>query len=196
MGIFGDSISFQEPTGWVPLLRNDLRQYQPNWEIFNLGITANTSGEVAERMQNETKARDLGAILLAVGVNDGQSIGSFESRRMTAHEFRVSFENLIQMAKDLVPRVAVLEISPIDPSRCNPAPWNSQKFFPESTNIEYNDIVHDLAAKMNVKLIEFRNSFTLQDLDDGVHPTEAGHRKISAAVNSKIASILSLRKSL
>src|SRR3989304_4152501 len=72
--IFGDSVvhaSFMK-VGWVDLFRQYLEKKYPNdsIEIYNLGISGNTSEDILKRFEAEILARDTTSIIIAVGVND------------------------------------------------------------------------------------------------------------------------------
>jgi len=79
--IFGDSITWgaYDPIngGWVGLLRNYFeKKSEGEIEIYNLGISGNTTDGLLKMIENESIPREPEVIVLAIGINDTQYIYS------------------------------------------------------------------------------------------------------------------------
>ena len=102
--VFGDSIAWgawdEERGGWVERLRR-----QVNWkngdfetEIYNLGISTNTSSDLLERFETEAHARKPDVILFYIGENDAGYIGDEDHPFVALDTFQRNVIRLTQLA--------------------------------------------------------------------------------------------------
>ncbi|MFA4906803.1 MAG: SGNH/GDSL hydrolase family protein, partial [archaeon] len=107
--VFGDSISFgaADPNGgWVQKLGKFLygktTKGNDDYQVYNLGISADSSIEILKRFESETIARERGPertmIIFAFGTNDAQSFSN-GSLRTSTEEFGSNVRKLIELAR-------------------------------------------------------------------------------------------------
>lgn len=72
--VFGDSIVWgawdKEMGGWVNRLRLSLEKKGFDGEVYNLGISGDTSDGLIKRFEAEAEVRDADVAIISIGVND------------------------------------------------------------------------------------------------------------------------------
>ena len=195
---FGDSITqglWGVEGGWVERLRKhydalsiaDLDNMQP--EVFNLGVSGDTTRSLLARIEAETKARtwkrDLPVVAVAIGANDGL----FEGGRQWVNpdEFRGNLEKILRILKPLANKVVLVGSPACDEAQTCPVPWGDFAY----TNRElqrFEQTMQEVAARHKLSFVPIYQGFK-QRLDngdallaDGLHPNDAGHRHIAEQV--------------
>lgn len=105
--IFGDSITWgagdSEKGGWVERLKVYFGE-KYDIDIYNLGVSGDTTENLLARVENESKVREPNIIVFAIGVNDAQFIHSTNSNRISEDGFRNNIEKLYRIAKKFAPK--------------------------------------------------------------------------------------------
>src|SRR5688500_14737658 len=110
--VFGDSITqgfYDTHGGWVQRLANEyhsktlqsmLDGEDLDRQIFNLGVSGDTSHEVLKRIENEIQVRqwrdDPMVTVIAAGINDARHEGT--SVVMDVYEFQQTYDKIIDKA--------------------------------------------------------------------------------------------------
>jgi len=158
-------------------------------EVFNLGVSGDTTRSLLARIEAETKARtwkrDLPVVAVAIGANDGL----FEGGRQWVNpdEFRGNLEKILRILKPLANKVVLVGSPACDEAQTCPVPWGDFAY----TNRElqrFEQTMQEVAARHKLSFVPIYQGFK-QRLDngdallaDGLHPNDAGHRHIAEQV--------------
>lgn len=205
--VFGDSITqgyWDTGGGWVNYLREfyDKRQIQDlrgrdEPTIFNLGVSADTSEDIMNRMNAESLARTRNehkpAIVVQIGVNDS----SIESgrERVALEAYRQNLSTIIDVSKKVASKLVFVGSSACDESQTTPVFWGDYHYTNERIK-RYERAMHDAAQEHGIAFIPVFDSFLAavesgEDLlPDGLHPNLAGHKLVYEIVKPKLDELL------
>ncbi len=192
--IFGDSITYgawDREGGWVQRLRKfldekNLTEPDVYYLIYNLGVSGNTSEDLLERFEFETKQRlkehERTIIVFAIGLNDSQFVHSKSSHRVPIDRFKDNIQKLIKLARKISSKIIFVGLTPVDEDKTTPIPWDDDKSYKNRYIEKYNEVIKK-ACKENriyfIEIFEKLKSFDYQELlEDGLHPNSNGHEKI------------------
>ncbi|MEM5791138.1 MAG: GDSL-type esterase/lipase family protein [Candidatus Aenigmatarchaeota archaeon] len=193
--VFGDSITYgahdREFGGWVQRLRKFLEEKskldpQLYFNIYNLGISGDTTAGLLKRFEVEAKARlteleegEEAIIIFAIGINDSQYLHDRGSLRTPEKEFRANIEKLIDSAKKFTSKIVFIGLTPVDEQKTTPIPWDTNKSYKNQYIQKYNQIIKSVCEKKKVLFIEIFEKWIKANyknlLDDGLHPNSKGH---------------------
>ena len=193
--IFGDSITWgtgdSEKGGWTERLKVYFgKKY--DIDVYNLGISGNTTEDLLERIENESKVREPNIIIFAIGVNDAQFIHSTNSNRISEDDFRANIEKLYGIAKKFTSKIIFIGLTPVDESKTKPIPWNTNKTYTNERIKKFDQIVEEFCLKNNLKFIPVSDFLNNDDLTDGVHPNTQGYIKIFERIKTELENSLTL----
>ncbi|MFB6245415.1 MAG: SGNH/GDSL hydrolase family protein [Candidatus Nanohaloarchaea archaeon] len=187
---FGHSITqgFWDPgEGWVARLKQELdrRSLEGDeyFEVYNLGVSGDDSGNLLERFRPEIEARlweEVGTIvILQVGAND--TIREEGELWTGPEEFRSNLRELIDQAKSTADRVYV--IGEAYTAVEGQIPWtDSDQRMKDERLRSYVEIQRQVCDSEDVEMIDLRKAVSYgeweQMLEDGLHPDARGHRFI------------------
>ncbi len=198
--VFGDSITYgawDEKGGWVQRLREyidrkNMKDKGFHCLVYNLGVSGDTTEEILERFEHETKSR-LGdekdfVFIFSVGTNDCLFLNKEKKMRVDEKAFERNIEKIIELASRFSKKIIFTGLTPADESRMNPLPWALQ-FSAKNVYIEkYNGIIKSVCTKKKINFIDTYGVFKKGNykplLKDGDHPTSEGHGKIYETVKS------------
>src|SRR3989304_10554411 len=156
--IFGDSVvhaSFMK-VGWVDLFRQYLEKKYPNdsIEIYNLGISGNTSEDILKRFEAEILARDTTSIIIAVGVNDSGYIQDPSNPIVRKEQFALNLKKLVDTAFKYTQDITFIGLVLGDDSILQPFPGSSSgKAYRKDLVETYDEIIKKVAEKNSCKYI-------------------------------------------
>lgn len=191
--VFGASITWgmgdSQKNGWVERLRNYFEAEHYNAQIFNLGIPGNTTYDLLERFNVESKARQPDVIMFGLGGNDSCYINSEDNLIVPLDEFRENFANLIKQAKEFTEKVIVIGLTKVDESKTTPILKNKKKFSTNKNLELYDRAMKDVALSKGALFLPCIDLLGIDDLsDDGRHPDSVGHEKIFLGVKDFLVS--------
>ena len=195
--VFGASLTFGAwdiEGGWVQRLRRFLDKENitniPNFTLlYNLGVSGNTTEDLLERFEFETKQRlkdcekeEQFTLIFGVGGNDSARIQNKNDFWIPPEKFKENIEKLIELAKKYASRIIFVGLVPVDDSRTNPPIFASDIFYKTENIKKYNEILKSTCKEKEVYFIEVFEEFIKMDykklLEDGLHPNSEGHKKI------------------
>lgn len=189
--IFGASIVWgaidPEHGGWVGRIRTFL-EVERNFEIdvYNLGVSGDTTKELLERFEIECQAREPDVILISIGINDSQYINDRNNLRTSPEEFRNNIQRLIKLGQKFTSKIIFVGFNPVDESKTMPIPWSPEKYYTNENVKEYNNIVKSVSEESKLPFVEIFNEWMKSSykklLEDGLHPNPKGHKKIFETV--------------
>jgi len=196
--IFGDSITagaWDKGGGWTQRLikflfgkvidGNDFYGF-----AYNLGVSGDTTEDLLERFEFETKARlkdtEETVFLFSIGANDSALVHSKKSMNIPENKFRKNIQNLIRLAQKYSSKIVFVGLFPVDEPKVDPIPWAPDKSYKYQNSKEYNDIIKNVCIKNKIYFIDMFNKITKMNykklLEDGVHPNTEGHKLIFESV--------------
>jgi len=122
--IFGDSIAYgawDKEGGWVQRLRKFLDEKNLTdsdfyCRVYNLGISGNSSKNLLERFEFETKQRlkesEETIIVFAIGINDSYFVHSENSHRVPINKFKENIQKLTDLAKKFSSKIIFVGLTP------------------------------------------------------------------------------------
>jgi len=204
--VFGDSITFgfyDKEGGWVQRLRkfldekllNELETLDkkvlrklkaPYFFVYNLGISGNTTEDLLERFEFETKQRfgDNKEIMFifSIGICDSEYIHSKNSLRFSPQKFEDNIQKLINLAKKFSPEIIFVGLTPVDETKTIPIPWATNKSCKNEYIQKFNEIIKSVCKENKIHFIEIFEKIVKLDykklLEDGLHPNSKGHQEI------------------
>ena len=191
--IFGDSITWGasdvEKGGWVQRLRTFVESTKEDVDIYNLGVSGDTTDDLLKRFKAECEARKpekLFKIIFGIGTNDSQYILNKDNPRTTLEKFEENLEILISQAKKFTEDIVFCGLLPVDESKTMPIPWSKEEFYDNESVSRYNSVIRSVAEKHNLKFIDLSDALSLEDLPDGLHPDSNGHQKIFEVMKKEL----------
>ncbi|MDO8537513.1 MAG: GDSL-type esterase/lipase family protein [archaeon] len=195
--IFGDSITFGSADtegGWAQKLKtgfdktNEIdrvtKKISGEWcAVYNLGIPGQTSQDLLERFEFESEQR-IGedkpiTFIFAIGINDSRFSQRKKTNEVVALEFEKNLQKLIKSAKKFSQRIVFVGLTPVDESKTNPIPWNTDCFYKNESIKKYDSIIQNICNKNNIFFVELFERFKIgyeRLLEDGLHPNSDGHK--------------------
>jgi len=188
--IFGDSITWGasdfEKSGWADRLKVYCLE-SLDVDVYNLGISGDTSEGILNRIEQEAKIREASGIIIAIGVNDSAFEKNGESR-IDGDRFEKNVREISRIARDIAEFVIFVGIANVDEERVCPKTWGSERSYKNSTIEEYNEIVRRICKEEELEFIETKGMLSDDDLEDGLHPNNEGHRKIFEKIKEVLTS--------
>ncbi len=204
---FGDSITqgfWTKEGGWVEIIRKhfdglaieDLKNNnQP--EIFNLGVSGDTTRHLLDRIGAETKARiwpnDPVTVVISIGTNDDLFEG--DKQWIPPEEFKRNLEKIIEIVKPLAQHIMLVGNVAVDESKTTPVLWGDFSYTNKELERSEN-VIEQASKKYNLAYVPIYKSFKYELdngnalLADGLHPNTAGHQFIADKVLSELKMVI------
>jgi lysophospholipase L1-like esterase len=180
--VFGDSIALgacdHEGGGWVARLRKYLEINGYDYDVYNLGISGDTTDDLLERFGAEAGAREPEIIIFAIGVNDSSYRQPLNGSYVPLNKFKANLEILKQKANKFTNKVIFVGITKVDENKTAPIPWNIDANYRNKDIKEYNQAIKEFCEKNNLLFTPIYDLLDKEDLEDGLHPNSEGHEKI------------------
>ena len=195
--VFGASITagaWDTEGGWAQRLKNFLNERtisnisdMDSWYFtYNLAVSGDTTEDLLERFEVETKQRLRGdeetIFIFGIGINDSQFVHSQNDLRTPPEKFRENIQKLIDLAQKFASKIIFVGFTPVDESKTTPIPWNTEFSYKNENVKKYDEIVKSACKENNVYFVEIFNQVMKLDykklLEDGLHPNSEGHQRI------------------
>lgn len=204
---FGDSIAqgfWDSEGGWVERLRkhydslalkNLRNNKQP--EIFNVGVSGDTTRSLLSRIEAETRVRKWPNSLLYVVVAIGTNDDLFESDKLFVppEEFKANLVQIVKILEPISQAVVFLGNPACDESKTRPVFWGDYTY--TNKDLERSEKTIDQVAKSkNVVYIPLFEKFKAkldegaELLADGLHPNDEGHKFIFELVRPELDKLI------
>jgi len=180
--LFGDSITWGvwDPKygGWGTRLRSYFETNNFDIELYNCGISGDTTNDLLKRLDIECVARKPQIIILAIGINDSRYINTKNNAQIPINKFQDNIECLIEKAKKYANKIVCLGLTKVDNNRTMPCQWKTTKFYTESLVRRYDAKIKLVCQNTGVLFLEMNDLLENSDLEDGLHPNSKGHEKM------------------
>jgi len=201
--VFGDSITYGvcdfEKGGWVNRLRSFLDMKTSSnpevyFDVYNLGVSGDTTTGLLERFEIECKSRVLESIesgeqvtiIFSIGINDSLYLHDEKHLRTSPEEFKANIQKLVKLARKFTDKIVFLGLTPVDETKTTPILWHTNKSYKNEYVQRFDGIAKSVCKEENIPLIEIFDSWIKLDykklLGDGLHPNSDGHKKIFETV--------------
>ncbi len=193
--IFGDSIThgaWDKKGGWADRLKSfcmekSLDNSEFDCSVYNLGISGDTTEDLMERFEFETKQRVKGekgiVIIFAIGINDSCFVKSKNIFLVAENDFKENIQKLIKTSGKYTPKIIFVGLTPVEENKTNPFLQSTTgKSYKNKYIKKYDDIIKSICQENNIHFIDMFSEFSELDykklLEDGLHPNLAGHKKM------------------
>jgi len=192
--VFGDSIAWgawdTEKGGWVERLKLHLWSVHEDFEVYNLGISGDTTENLLKRFNVETEARKPDIVIFAMGVNDDIVKKSDGNHLVEIDQFEKNMKELVGKAQKFTNDIIFLGLQKVDETKTAPIPWQPDYFYYNKDIQEYDKKLQEITEKESVHRLPMFDLLQIEDLEDGLHPNAIGHQKIF----EKVRDFLSEKK--
>ena len=181
-----------EKGGWGTRLQLYYNEELPEEEwapVYVLGISSETTRGLLTRFNNEARVRDPQILIFSLSKNDAAWLPAKNSHEVPMEEFAQNVKAILKNAKSFTDKILILGDFPVDETRTTPAFWAPTYHYRNADIILYNEKMKEVATSEGVKVIELKDTITLEDLDDGLHPNARGHEKIFQLVRKEITKL-------
>lgn len=204
---FGDSITqgfWGIEGGWVERIRKHydsetvkhlddkiVRNTQP--EIFNLGISGDTTRNLLVRIEAETKVRkwqeDPLVVVVAIGTND--DLFENDQQWVGPEEFRSNLEKIVDILTPVADTLVLVGNPACDETKATPVSWTDANYTNRKLQRSERTIA-GVANKHRLTYVPIFDAFKSKIeegqilLADGLHPNDLGHQFIADLVLPKL----------
>lgn len=192
--VFGDSIAhgmWDMRGGWVQSLRRDfdsskLQDYAGDYpDVYNLGVSDDTSSNVVARMEAEITARARAdvAVVVAIGTNDS----SASNVHVELPDFKANLEKIIAISQKFTNKLLFVGLPSVNDSKTNPWFVDPSLSFSNASVQSYEQAIQEICSTHVLSFIPVFAKFQAEQanrdlLPDGLHPNGAGHEIIAELV--------------
>ncbi len=185
--VFGESTTWgaydEEKGGWVTRLQLKFwSEGEYEIEVYNLGVSDQTTKSLLERFEAEAKSRNPEIIIFSTAKNDA----SYEDGKplVPIEQCRANLKRLIELSRKFTDKIVLLGAIDIDDSKTMPIPWNTRRYYSNEKFQEYSNMIEEVCNQEKVHFINLQGLMDKEDFweDDSLHPNERGHEKIANRV--------------
>ena len=183
--------------GWVGLLKSYIEKKSDFMDsVFNLGVSAQTSCDVAGRMEPELVPRlekgSKNIVIISVGINDSSYLIGHKKTRVSEKIYRANVRRLARLAKRYSRNVFFIGLIPVDESRTKPIEWDRTRCYSNANVSRFNDAMKDVCSREKVQFIDLFAYMSKMNyaklLEDGLHPSSKGHNVVFRHVLASLRS--------
>ena len=188
--VFGDSITFGKGDtiegGWCGRLKKYFENKGVNHRLYNLGISGDTTEDILERFDVETRARvrykhegDRHIIIFSIGINDAVLLAEKNVPKIEINIFKNNIQTLIDKSKSYTREVVFIGLTPVDESLR--VDRKGESLINKRVE-EFNNAIKEICQENNIPFLDIFQELSKLDykklLDDGLHPNPEGHLKM------------------
>jgi len=193
--IVGDSIAYGigdiKDGGWSTMLKKYAisKPYNPD-DVMRVHVAAFpgiTSIELEPKIEDIIKAyydyEMLNTVIVAVGINDSR-VGDFSSK-VSIEEYEKSITKIIDKIKNNNCNSLFVGLTNISGNNGILAFENNKKYI-NDVIVKYDKVLEKVCRDNDCKYVKTFGILNYEDLDDGLHPTNSGHKKIYEKVLNEV----------
>lgn len=207
--VFGDSITqgyWAIEHGWVDRVRMHYDALQAENldgrdepSVFNLGVSADNSDNILNRIESEVSVRTRSnhlvkpIVLIQIGVND--SAKEPEHPQVDLKRYQDNLKDIASRLQSKTSKIIFVGLSSCDESKTSPVSWGEYYYSNDAIGA-YENAMKTVAEKTGSDFIPVFNEFHsfLKNgdmlLSDGLHPNELGHQRIYEIIMPKLQELL------
>ncbi|PSO45487.1 MAG: hypothetical protein BRC25_02110 [Parcubacteria group bacterium SW_6_46_9] len=188
--VFGDSIAWgaydQEGGGWVSRLHSKYTDVNNDVNIYNLSISGDTTTGLLERLEIESKIRNLDVIIFAIGINDAQYLHAKNGLQTPREDFQNNLSDILHIATEFTNEIIFVGLTRVDEAKTRPLARNKNKSYINEHISRYDEMIEVLCQDKRLNYISMKEIVPKEDLLDGLHPSAKGHRKMLKKIKPEI----------
>jgi lysophospholipase L1-like esterase len=204
--VFGASITqgfWDTEGGWVQRLRRfydeqkvkDIKNEGGYPDIFNLGVSADTSKDVVNRLDIEVSARRRNEMIIVfcVGTNNAMTDGS--NNWPGVDPYKEDLRELVSKAHEFTDKIIFVGLAPCVEAQTTPVFWGEYYYTNERIKL-VEQAMSEVALDNNILFVPIFNSMK-EKMDagsdlfaDGLHPNNDGHQLIFELVRPELKKYL------
>ncbi len=198
---FGDSIvmgTWDTQGGWVDRLKQyfhtEYFERKRKVQVYNLGIGAELSGELAKRLEPEIKARSNSnwepVIIIGTGKNDSRAKGSRDNYESSPEEYGDTLRNCINIAQKYSSKILLIGLGLVDES----VSFKDLYYINDRMKL-FNEINKQIAHELHISRVELQEEMKkIPDLKswfvDGIHPNHVGYQWVYEQIQPEVLKLL------
>lgn len=192
--VFGDSIveglnDFKNG-GWVGLLKDYTEENFKELRVLNKGVSGDTSLDILARFEAEAGKHKPQLIIFSYGTNDAYYFLQTGDSAVSKQEFLNNTKKLTALAHNLQSEVIFIGPIGVDDRLVQPMPWQPDIAYANDLIKEYNEILKIFCESKGLRFVDVFGRIDKEMLDDGVHPSTEGHKKLFEIILEEIKPIL------
>jgi lysophospholipase L1-like esterase len=188
--IFGDSITEgyydEEKNGWA----NRLKAIFSDDEIYNLGISGDSTEDLLKRFDADIKDKNPEMIVFAIGTNDSVYLPAEKRNYVDFEKFKENLKTLIEKSKLFTNNIVFVGLTPVDESLTKPIPWEIEMHYTNEEIGKYSETIKQICKDEKLKFIDILKDLASIDykgmLSDGLHPNADGHEWMANKVAKEL----------
>jgi lysophospholipase L1-like esterase len=184
--IFGDSIVYGYDDfakgGWANRLKFYLWAEKLDYSVYNQGISGDSTVGILKRLDIECAARSPEMLIFSIGINDSALFSG--ASYVPLEMYKNNLDEILKIARKYTDKIIFLGLSGIIEDKVTPTPWDKNIFYWQEEKDKYNKVLQDFVSKNNLNFISLDGLLGEEDLPDGLHPNEVGHKKIFEKVKN------------
>ncbi|MEL6643318.1 MAG: GDSL-type esterase/lipase family protein [Pseudomonadota bacterium] len=183
--IIGDSfvegVGATGKQGWAQLLR-DARDDDAEFTLS--GIGGDTIAKILNR-QSEFFGNSYSKVVLEVGLNDSRYRPSREENEIPISNFGAGVGRFIELWRSNGSNVLLIGLTRVDETKT--VPYKQDKVYRNALIDIYDKCLAEVAISHGARYLPVpKLNDTAEALDDGLHPSDIGHKRIRSAVEGAI----------
>ncbi|NYZ80019.1 hypothetical protein H0N95_02090, partial [Candidatus Micrarchaeota archaeon] len=173
-----------------------------SFEIYNLGVSGDTTEELLKRIEPECKARLKGEeaewysdnfVVIEIGANDAGLTSGNEM--VTFEKFKKNISKIAGIAGKYADHVMFVGCGLVDEKRTTPVSFDESLFYTNERNKTYSNAIKQMCEEKKLIFVDVMAplSKTKNVLDDGLHLNARGHAVVADAVEKTLVKAGFLR---
>lgn len=193
--IFGDSITWgacdYECGGWVERLKTFLLKNRDGVDVYNFGVSGNTTEDVLARFDWETVIMKPEMIVFAVGINDSQYVISKDNLKINQVKFEKNIQTLIDKATKITNKILFVGLTKVDETKVMPRIHRSKvKYYENEIIKKYDLVISNVCKRNSIPFVGIFEILDIDDLEDGLHLNSVGHKKMFEKIKPEVEQLL------
>lgn len=188
--VFGDSITWgaidTEKGGWVERLKIEMFRLDRLKDIFNCGVSADTTENLLARFESEAIARRAEVIVFAIGINDSSFCSDKNSHKVPLEQFKKNVNTLIEKTRTITSEIHFVGLTKVVEKMTTPVEWIDTVHYKNEWVKQYDSCIEKTCSEQKLQFIPMFDFLDDTDLSDGLHPGPGGHRKMFERVLSAL----------
>ena len=149
--------------------------------VYNLSVDGGTTDTILARFEAEAKTRKANVLIFQSGGNDAAYVHQEGNFQVPLDRFKANIEEIIERAKKITDKIMFVSFKNVDEKRTRPVSWIDIHYTNENIK-KYNKVMKEICNKHSIPFLSIFGLLTKEDLEDGLHPNAAGHKKIFKTV--------------